>query len=115
MKKEEEERIYIELLNGIEFVQYLILENLKMLNKIVIDQVDEDQKMMYEQVLHIENDQNVFVIYLNVLQLYDQNYVHLIILEQNLKNIIPLLNKMVIILNLKIRKINKKKKKIFKY
>jgi len=73
-----------------------------MLNKIVIDQVDEDQKMMYVQVLHIENDQNVFVIYLNVLQLYDQNYVHLIILEQNLKNIIPFLNKMVIILNLKI-------------
>jgi len=73
-----------------------------MLNKIVIDQVDEDHRMMYVQVLHIENDQNVFVIYLNVLQLYDQNYVHLIILEQNLKNIIPFLNKMVIILNLKI-------------
>jgi hypothetical protein len=72
-----------------------------MLNKIVIDQVDEDQKMMYVQVLHIENDQNVFVIYLNVLQLYDQNYVHLIILEQNLKNIILFLNKMVIISNLK--------------
>jgi len=28
-----------------------------MLNEIVIDQVDEDQKMMYVEVLHIENDQ----------------------------------------------------------
>jgi len=73
-----------------------------MLNKIVIDQVDEDQKMMYVQVLHLENDQNEFVIDWNVLQLYDQNYVHLIILDRNLKNIIPLLNKRVTIMNLKM-------------
>ncbi len=91
---------YIELLYQIKFVRYLIHKNLIMLNKILIDQVDEDQKMMYVQVLHIENDQNVFVIYLNVLQLYDQNYVHLILLEQNLKNTIPLSNTMVIISNL---------------
>jgi hypothetical protein len=38
-----------------------------MLNKIVIDQVDEDQKMRYVQVWHIENDQNVFEIDWNVL------------------------------------------------
>jgi hypothetical protein len=73
-----------------------------MLNKIVIDQVDEDQKMMYVQVSHLENDQNEFVIDWNVLQLYDQNYVHLIILDRNLKNIIPLLNKRVTITNLKM-------------
>jgi hypothetical protein len=69
----------------------------------VIDQVDEDQKMMYVQVLHIENDQNLYVICSNVLALYDQNYVHLIILEQNLKNIIPYLNTMVIKSNLNIQ------------
>jgi hypothetical protein len=74
-----------------------------MLNKIVIDQVDEDRKTMYVQVWHIENDQNEFVIDWNVLVLYDQNYVHLIILEQNSKNISPLLNKRIIITNLKIR------------
>jgi hypothetical protein len=73
-----------------------------MLNKIVIDQVDEDQKMMYVQVSHLENDQNEFVIDWNVLQLYDQNCVHLIILDRNLKNIIPLLNKRVTITNLKM-------------
>ncbi len=89
-------------MNEIKFVEYLNHKNSKMLNKIVIDQVDEDQKMMYVQVSHLENDQNEFVIDWNVLQLYDQNYVHLIILDRNLKNIIPLLNKRVTITNLKM-------------
>jgi hypothetical protein len=54
-------------LNGIEFVEYLNYKNLKMLNRIVIDQVDEDRKMKYVQVLLNENDQNEFVIDWNVL------------------------------------------------
>ncbi len=78
---DERKNFYIELLNEIKFVRYLIVENLKMLNKIVIGRVDEDQKMMFVRVLQIENDQNVFVIDSNVLELYDQNYVHLIIIE----------------------------------
>jgi hypothetical protein len=47
-----------------------------MINENVIDQVDENQKMNYVKVLHIENDRNLLLIHLNVLELYDQNYVH---------------------------------------
>jgi hypothetical protein len=47
-----------------------------MINENVIDQVDENQKMNYVKVLHIENDRNLLLIHLNVLELYDRNYVH---------------------------------------
>ncbi len=60
----------------IEFVRLLEFENSIMINENVIDQVDENQKMNYVKVLHIENDRNLLLIHLNVLELYDQNYVH---------------------------------------
>ena len=60
-------RIYIELSNEIEFVEYLNYKNLITLNRIVIDQVDEDRKMMCVQVLLNENDRNEYVIDWNVL------------------------------------------------
>jgi hypothetical protein len=48
-----------------------------MTNGNVVHQIDENQKMNYAQVLHIENDRNLLLIHLNVLELYDQNYVRL--------------------------------------
>lgn len=65
---EKKMNVYIELLNEIKFVRCLNVQNLKMLNKMLINRVDADHKMMYVQVLHIENDQNVFVIDWSVLE-----------------------------------------------
>jgi hypothetical protein len=59
--------------------------------------------MIQSQLLQSGNDRNLFVIDSNVLELDDQNYVLLMIDEQNWKNRIPLLKKMEEKMNLKIK------------